>query len=671
MRYRSTLIALATATTMVSTLLTPATASADPTPPVTVEDHGAIPLTAVTAAGAASGNMPDGSARTWTVVSGEPAYLAEIDPLTGNVIATYPLDGAGGAWGVEIAADGTVWVASYGKGNLYYLPYQAAAAVKAGQATPDASFLWQVDTDANGVAYTGTFEGFAGGSTLPGAHVVSYDKSTGQWRDYGTLGDQYTYVRSTAVVGDKVYAGTGTQAALFEIDIASGDKRQIPLPDGRADCQFTYELATSGTDLFVRFECTKKNIGYVYDTVTGSWKAGPWNDYLMQRVGRDSAGNTYLALLEGGGPVLHRYAPDGTLTNLGVKMGTKVGVVTSGGAEYVVGAYGKVLQYYNLTTGAHTELAPALQGTPVAPRSATLGPTGQVHVGGYFSGGFASYSPGQDTWTFDPRLGQAENLVTVGDRLYAGVYPGAKIFEVDPTRPLTNGNPAQVFDLTASGQDRPFAMADAGGLLAVGTVPGYGQLQSSLAIYDPATGKVDTYFDLVEDQSILTLTYADGILYGGTSIYGGNGIAPTQQHARVFAFSMATRELLWSREIVGHAQVTAVAVTSGSQVWAATNGTLLAFERNTGRQLYNKTVRAYDWGNFSGGTWQADTLSYNAADGYLYGSVGDNILRIKPVGQREIFVVPNARGNWLVLDGQRTYWVDGQHLKSIRWPVGN
>lgn len=53
--------------------------------------------------------MPDGGVRTWAVVSGQPACLAEIDPITGEVLDTYPLDGAGGAWGVEIAADGTVW----------------------------------------------------------------------------------------------------------------------------------------------------------------------------------------------------------------------------------------------------------------------------------------------------------------------------------------------------------------------------------------------------------------------------------------------------------------------------------------------------------------------------------------------------------------------------------
>lgn len=65
-----------------------------------IVDHGQIPLTATTIAGAASGNMPDGSPRLWAVVNGKasegvPTYLAE---------------------------DRTVWVAGYMAATVYYLP---------------------------------------------------------------------------------------------------------------------------------------------------------------------------------------------------------------------------------------------------------------------------------------------------------------------------------------------------------------------------------------------------------------------------------------------------------------------------------------------------------------------------------------------------------------------
>lgn len=636
--------------------------AAPPAPPAEISAHGTIPLTATTIAGAASGTMPDGSARVWAAVSGSPAYLAEIDPVTGAMLNSYPLKASGGAWGVELAADGTVWVAAYGVGHLYYLAPGATEVVDAGRPTPNTSFMWQVDTDAQGVAYVGTFEGF--GVPVPPAHLASFDRATGQWRDYGTFGAPYNYVRSTAVVGDKVYVGTGTTAAMFEVDIATGAKREIPLPADRTGCQFTYEMATSGTDIYVRFDCTKQAFGAVYDTVTGTWEGGPWPGYNMQRVGTDEAGNTYFGIANR----LWRRAVDGTMTNLGVSVLAKgVGVARIDGQEHVLSVNANLMNRYNIATGELTQISTQLLGTPVAVRSQAMGPDGRIHFGGYFSGGFASFSQ-TEGWHFDPRLGQAEGLVTVGDRFYAGVYPGAKIYEVDVTRQLTAGNPRLVANLTTSGQDRPFGMEDAGGLLAIGTVAGYGDNKGQLSIYDPATGKLDEYPNIIPDQGIVSLAYADGVLYGGTSIFGGTSTVPTTENARVFAFDMATRTLLWNREVVGHKIVSAVEATNGGQVWASTVGTLFAFKTDTGREVYQREVAPYDWSTFQGGTWQYDSLAFNPSDGHLYGSVRGRIVKIKPVGQREMTVLDGVSGSRLVLDGQRTYWVSGQQLFSAVWP---
>jgi outer membrane protein assembly factor BamB len=636
-------------------------ASAEPTPAIVHE--GTIPLTATTVAGAASGNMPDGRPRTWAVVSGSPAYLAEINPVDGTLVETYPLEGAGGAWGVELAADGTVWVASYSNGRLYYLAPGAGAVVNAGAPTPGTSFLWQVDTDADGIAYTGTFQGFA--PAEPAARLAAYDRSTGQYRDYGTFGDQYAYTRATAVLGDTVYVGMGTTAAIFAVDIETGEKREIPLPI--SGCQFAYEMATSGTDLYVRFECTKKNYGYVYDTVTGTWSEQIVN-YLSQRIGRDTAGTTYFVT----NSQLNARTPDGTITALDAQMGAKgIGVVTADGREYVVGITNSLLSRYDIASGASTQIAVPLEGTPVRPRAAAWGPDERLHIGGYFSGGLASFDPNasSEPWSFDPRLGQPEGLVKVGSRFYAGVYPGARIYEVDPTRPLTDGNPKLAFELTDENQDRPFAMAEAGTLLAVGTVPGYGSLKSALALHDPDTGATRVFEDLIEDQSIIALAYADGVLYGGTSVWGGAGIEPTQADAVVFAFDVSRQKLLWTRTIPGQRQVVAVETTPGGQVYAASRGTLVALKQDTGRIVSTHTIAPYDWSKFSGGTWNGVSLVYNEADRTLYGATADKIFRADPVGRRRVQVLEGMSGAFLTVGPRsRVYWVDGQQLYSTTWP---
>lgn len=634
-----------------------------------VADHGEIPLTATTVAGAATGMMPDGSPRTWAVVSGKPAYLAEIDPLAGQVLASHPLEGASGAWGVEIAEDGTVWVSSYGNGELFHLAPGADEVVNAGQPHPDASFLWQVDTDADGIAYTGSFLGFAEGDQLPPARLGAYDRTTGEWRDYGEFGDDYTYIRSTAVVGDTVYVGTGTVGAMFAVDIESGDKTEIPMPEDRTDCQFTYEMAVSGTDLWVKFQCTDGNAGYVWDTEAQEWVQGPFPHFGDQRVGRDEAGNTWFT---GEGNVLYSSSPEREVTETDVVLGPKgIGVVSDGDAEYVIGMTNNVIDRYDIATGEVEQVVLELTGTPTTPRSAVMGPDDRLHFGGYFSGGFASYDPSSQEWAFEAGLGQTEGFATVGDTLYAGRYPGARIDAIDPTKPFGDGNPRRVADLDGVGQDRPFALVDAAGLLVVGTVPEYGSLTGALAVYDPATGETDTRVNLIEDHSITALAYEKGVVYGGTSVYGGNGAAPTQQNARVFAFDLASRTILWDVEIPGQRQVTSVEVTPGRQVWAATRGSLYALSTTDGQQQVSYEIVPFDWGEFAGGTWHGDDLAYDRDANRLYGSVGGKLIRLRPLGRHDVEVLAGASGGHLVLGtDHRVYWVDGQHLRSVDWREG-
>lgn len=314
-----------------------------------IRDHGTVPLTATTVLAAAAGNTPDGHPRLWAVVNGSPAYLAEIDPIAGTLENTYPMLGASGAWGVTISDDGTVWAASHMDGSLYYLEPGATDVLYDGRPTPDTSFMWQVDTDADGIAYSGTFQGWAD-SPLPPGHLVSYDRTTKQWRDYGTFGPELTYVRSTAVVGDTVYAGTGTTAALFAVDIASGSVEQIPMPDGHDDCTFVYGLASAEHDLFATFECDGDYIGYVYDTVGRQWSETLGN-LSSESVGRTADGTTYFTLagelvyLDTSGEVVNTTNPFG---------GRGLGVSTDhAGEEWIVSITSDGLVHrYSIATGS-------------------------------------------------------------------------------------------------------------------------------------------------------------------------------------------------------------------------------------------------------------------------------------------------------------------------------
>ncbi|MPV35612.1 FIMAH domain-containing protein [Georgenia subflava] len=633
--------------------------------PPEIVDHGTVPLTATTVAGAAAGTMPDGTPRLWAVVSGSPAYLAEIDPLAGTVENTYPMPGASGGWGVDISSDGTVWATSYMDASLYYLEPGATEVRSDGRPTPETSFAWQVDTDADGVAFTGTFQGWAD-SPLPPGHLASYDRTTGEWRDYGSFGEGMNYVRSTAVVGDTAYAGTGTVAGLFAVDIDSGDVAEVPLPDGRTDCTFVYELAAADTDLYAKIECQGAYVGYVYDTVAEEWSE-PIGALSSQSVGQTADGRTWFVLA---GNLAYR-TPAGEVVDTGHAFGAKgVGVTTDAdGAEWVVGmSHRGLVHRYEVATGEAEPVPVGLDSTSVNPRAMAVGPDGRIHVGGYLSGGFATFDPAADSWTFERGLGQAEGMVAHDGLLYAGVYPGARLYEIDTSIPLGDGNPRQVLELReTTQQDRPFGMASAGDLVAVGTVGGYGVLKGSLTLYDPETGTWDEYHDLITDQSIITLEEHDGVLYGGTSVFGGNGIEPTQSAGVVFAFDLASRELLWSTPVDGLA-ATAVTMADG-ELWAATVGDLLVLDPATGEITHEHEVAPFDWGTVPNGLWRSADLEFSEADGYIYGSVFDRILRIDP-DTREVDQLEGASGIKLDLaPDNTTYWIDDRSLFSATWPV--
>src|SRR5690606_9399792 len=129
-------------------------------------------------------------------------------------------------------------------------------------------------------------------------------------------------------------------------------------------------------------------------------------------------------------------------------------------------------------------------------------------------------------------------------KAYIGVYPSARVYEYDPSQESSDGNPREVVDLRTEGQDRPFGLVAVEEQIAVGTVAGYGLRQGALTLVDPASGDHTSYRP-VEDHGVISLAYRDGVIYGGTTIYGGNGSTPIDDDGRVFAWDVESEELLW------------------------------------------------------------------------------------------------------------------------------
>ncbi|RBQ16865.1 hypothetical protein DP939_27755 [Spongiactinospora rosea] len=220
-------------------------------------------------------------------------------------------------------------------------------------------------------------------------------------------------------------------------------------------------------------------------------------------------------------------------------------------------------------------------------------------------------------------------VASFGGKIYLGAYPRARIYEYDPSREWRLGvNPKEVWNGDAVSGDRPFAMAAAGDRLAIGTVKKSGYLGGRLLFHNPRTGRTEVHDKLVKDQSIMSLAYRNGVLYAGTSVYGGYGAAETQTDARLIAWDVKKGRELWEKTPVpGERTVSSLSFDRQGRLWGATAGVVFRYD-DDGR-FTSRRYTPYNWPQ-DGGYALAD-LAFRKRDGQLYGSMpGVGLYRLDP-----------------------------------------
>jgi outer membrane protein assembly factor BamB len=652
---RSAALAGIAATPVGSLLAAMPAAAAD----AVIRDVGEIPNYTAGTAGADIGVLADGSARAWLAVNGAPATLAEVDLRTDEVRWQLPLPGAQGGWAVAGHTDGTVYAGSFPNGTLYRrLPGEASVEVL-GKPTPDTTFIWALDTDEDGNAYGGTYT-TSGGE----GRVFSWNATTGQFRDYGPPVPGQAYVRALVVHGGTIYAGTAPEAHVVAIDIKTGERRDLGLRPGEPTGRFVHDLEVAGRYLLVRVQ--GPGMTFAYDLA-----AQAWTELRIGGFGRATSGP---------GPRGEAYVDvSGSLVAIDIRAGIARTVGTQGfgtgtalrwlpaagdGGSLLVGADdGGALIRYDPRRNETSVSRPALRGAPVTPQSLGEGPDGLVYVGGYPSGGLAVYDPVNRRFSPTHRpFPQVEGMGSHAGRLYLGTYSGAQVHEYDPAQPWQEGvNPKVVLDLGQQQQDRPFAVVSAGRYLAIGTVPAYGTLGGVLSLYDPATGTARTWRNVVTGQSIISLAYRDGVVYGGTSVWGGLGAAPTAADGMVFAVDVATGAKLWElTPVPGDRAVSSLAFGADGALWGLTGGRVFRLDTATGAVSVVATVAEINWGSLDH-YWRDGFLRLHPASGLFHGAAAGTVFALDPSSG---VVRMHATGTSLFLahSSGRLYWTKGFDL---------
>lgn len=562
------------------------------------------------------------------------AHLIGVDSDTGAVRSDHVLPGATGAWAATTSTDGTVYIGTYnytdpavGSRLFAYTP-STDALVDLGRPISNDQFVWGLTAGPDGAVYGGGYPSGAGFAYLPG-------KGFSQIGARPLIGnEQYGHSTAYDPTLDLTYMGIGAHAHLMACPHAGATCTDI-LPAQYQSEEFVYSLSAGGGYVFANLAPSGDgHLVVLKVSVTGTT--------VTATVVTDIAGVKYpgaSGVIDGKVYFAH---PDNTLgtfdlasqtvATLGVKVPVNVrafgAVHGPAGTELIAMGNrpaGPAIARYDLATRV-MRTVPVVNppATPTELQTIQAGPDHKIYSSGYLLGGTGVYTPMRSDQNVQySGLGQAEGQAAVAGKQYFGIYPGANIYAYDPTQTWLSGtNPKRVCSLTAEDQDRPYGMTDAAGQLYIGTMPGYGKLGGALTHYDPTTGTCTTMRDIVPAQSIVSLAYLDGTVYGGSMIWGGLGSTPTATDAKLLIYDVATGK---SEQVAlpdpGLRSVLGLTVGPDHRIWMIAEDHLLIFDPSTKRFVEDKKV--FPELNIPASTRieASDATLVTGPDGAVYGTI--------------------------------------------------
>ncbi|MEV4178745.1 hypothetical protein [Nonomuraea sp. NPDC049709] len=508
-----------------------------------------------------------------------PNVVGAWDLAQDKVTAHFEIPTGVGIWAMcKVGTD--VYVGTHSRSDLYRIDTLTGTTTKVAQ-YPD-PYIWTMAASPDGKVYMGMSQ--------PG-RVVEYDPATGASRDLGQPAPGEAYVRSIQADDTHVYAGVGSNAHLVAIDRRTGEKREL-LPAEVADRDWVSSMSISGTHVaggmnsLAELLVLEKANPAAYKIVKAT---APGEKYIVSVLIHD--GWVYFAGRPSG--TFYRYRiEDGTYEVLGVPFpeAQTVRILEHGGRIYGVQEPG--IFVYDPATGVIDYVSHVQKGFRAAPEEpmSVHSDGRRVYVGGKGGCDLHDLATGQVTRL--PIPGEPKTIMTAGHTTYLGVYTQAALYS------HRAGDPeAKLLLRTGHNQDRPKDLCHdkLTGLIVMSTQPEPGHRNGALDVYDPRTGRLDTYRPVVERQTVFSLTARLGTVYLGTSTQEGLGSPPVTSTARLAAFDLRTREVKWEVEpVTGASSVTSLKHTTLALYGITGDGVLFEFDPR-GREV-TRTLKVCERG---------------------------------------------------------------------------
>lgn len=565
--------------------------------------------------------------------NGLPGPFSVLDAETGELKFSQLIPNSEAMWAMTIGSDKNVYFAATGDGLLYrYLP--AEKRIESLGVNPADSWVWDLEASSDGKIYGATFQDKGIGK------VFEYDIATGTFKNYGGVMSGMDYVRGIAVHGDYIYAALGANVHLFKIHRETGEKTEIPIKGYSGTVGTMADVFVVGNKLFASVSTMNMVVmdldtyevlgGFQYSNMLS--EPNPHNENEIYYKNGSELFKYDLAQNKSVKIALPFPLPDTLrvkdMTWITLKEGAGAGetvlaMITQYGEYWYYNPKDNSIKFVDLDIASQYVRIQALESGPM---------DGRIYMGGY-QRGMSVYNPFTDEMDVNiAAFAQPEGIGFLNDHVYYGTYVGAVMYKYDPRKPAEIGsNPVLSYDI-GHHQDRPFAIASGGGKLYVGTVADYGMLGGVLAVYDERQDKWTQYDDVVEDQAIIGLAYKDGLLYGGTTVWGGLGISPTQQAAKIFVWDVAKGRKVaeFTPDIPGIDEtpkmIGDISFGPDGLLWGAVEGTIFAMDVETKEVVKSKMIRP---SLYNSSKWKPYHLRWSP-DGMLYTTLSRQLTVIDP-----------------------------------------